>query len=123
MIIEEVLIKYLTDASIVGSSVYAMTPKQPLDGDYIVIDKTGSAYQNGISRATVAIQSISSESLYKASQINEDVIGAMEYFPANVTNVFGCHLQSDYNFTNTATKQYRYQAVYEITYKREDTIS
>lgn len=119
MIIEETLLKYLQEADIdaVGTNVYTMTPKQPLDGNYIIIDKTGSAYQNGISRATIAIQSISSESLYKAAQINEAVIEAMGDFPGLV-NIFGAHLQADYNFTNTATKQYRYQAVYDITYKR-----
>lgn len=122
MIIEETLLKYLQEANIdaVGTNVYTMTPKQPLDGNYIIIDKTGSAYQNGISRATIAIQSISSESLYKAAQINEAVIEAMGDFPGSVTNVFGCHLQADYNFTNTTTKQYRYQAVYDITYKRQE---
>ena len=55
--------------------------------------------------------------LLKAAEINEDVITAMEQF-ATTTNVFGVHLQADYNFTNTATKQCRYQAVYEIHYKR-----
>lgn len=122
MIIEEVLIKFLQDQNIdtVGTNVYAMTPKQPLEGNYIVIDKTGGANQNRISRATIAVQSISSESLYEAAQINEAVIDAMGDFPGSVTNVFGCHLQADYNFTNTTTKQYRYQAVYDITYKRQE---
>ena len=50
-------------------------------------------------------------------EINEDVIDAMKAFDRE-TNIFGAHLQSDYNFTNTATKQFRYQAVYEINYKR-----
>ena len=45
------------------------------------------------------------------------MITAMESF-ATTTNIFGVHLQADYNFTNTQTKQYRYQAVYEINYKR-----
>lgn len=118
MIIEETLIAYLTTAlHDSGLPVYAMTPKQDVPRNYIVIDKTGSMHRDGITRATVAIQSISSDSLLKAVEINEDVIAAMDAFTEE-TNVFGVHLQADYNFTNTATKQYRYQAVFEINYKR-----
>lgn len=118
MIIEETLIKYLQDANItgVGSNIYAETPRQVPD-TYIVIDKTGSQRTDGIDRATVAIQSISTESLLKAATLNEEVLKLMEGFRA-IENIFGAHLQADYNFTNTLTKQYRYQAVYEIYYKR-----
>lgn len=118
MIIEETLISYLTQTfGDAGLPVYAMTPKQDVPRNYIVIDKTGSGHTNGIDRATIAIQSISSDSLLKAAEINEDVIDAMGDFVAT-TNIFGVRLQADYNFTNTQTKQFRYQAVYEITYKR-----
>lgn len=119
MIIEETLIQYLIAAEIadIGGKVFAMTPKQPLPDNYIVIDKTGSQTQNQITTATIAIQAISSESLLKASQINETVIALMGDF-AGVMNVFGVHLQTDYNFTNSLTKQYRMQSVFSITYKR-----
>lgn len=118
MIIEETLVSYLETAlHDSGYPVYAMTPKQDVPRNYVVIDKTGSMHTNGIDRATIAIQSISSDSLLKAVEINEDVIDAMKSFDRE-TDVFGAHLQSDYNFTNTATKQFRYQAVYEINYKR-----
>ena len=33
------------------------------------------------------------------------------------TNVFRCELNGDYNFTDTETKRYRYQAVFDLTYK------
>lgn len=118
MIIEATLIKYLQDAEIPGvmDNVFAETPKNVPD-TYIIIDKTGSSRTDGIDRATIAIQSIASESLLSAAQVNENVLNLMEGFRA-VENIFGAHLQADYNFTNTATKQYRYQAVYEIYYKR-----
>lgn len=118
MIIEATLLEYLTgEFEDMGLPVYTMTPKQDVPRNYIVIDKTGSGHTNGIDRATIAIQSISSDSLLRAAEINEDVIEAMEGFPQTM-NIFGVHLQADYNFTNTTTKQYRYQAVYEIHYKR-----
>ncbi len=129
MIIEEALITHLQGAQItdVGNDVYAETPKTVPD-NYIVIDKTGSGRTNMLDRVTVAIQSISSVSLLKAAQINEEVMrnmlgyekqdGTVDMGLVKVPNIFGCHLQSDYNFTDTRTKQHRYQAVYEITYKR-----
>lgn len=130
MIIEETLIAYLSTAlHDSGYPVYAMTPKQDVPRNYIVIDKTGSTHFNGIDRATIALQSISSDSLMKAVEINEDAKKLMIGDPSDpdpekkvgfrsITDVFGVHLQTDYNFTNTATKQFRYQAVYEINYKR-----
>lgn len=119
MIIEEALISYLISRNIddVNENIYAMTPKQPLPDNYIVIDKTGSQTRDQVTTATVAIQSIATESLLKAARINEAVVSAMSEFPG-YGNVFGVHLQTDYNFTNSLTKQYRFQAVYEITYKR-----
>lgn len=33
-----------------------------------------------------------------------------------VENVGGAHLNGSYNFTDTETKNYRYQAVYDINY-------
>lgn len=119
MVIEQTLIEYLEVMPWNQTTlpVYAETPKQPVPRNYIVIDKTGSSYANGITRATIAIQSISADSLLTAAQINETVVAYMEEF-YKVQNIFGAHLQADYNFTNTTTKQYRYQAVYEINYKR-----
>ena len=35
---------------------------------------------------------------------------------AESTNIFKSSLNSDYNFTDTSTKKYRYQAVYDIYY-------
>ena len=36
-----------------------------------------------------------------------------------VENIFACRLNSDYDFTDTSTKQHRYKAVFDITYARE----
>ena len=47
--------------------------------------------------------------------LNEAVKEAMVGF-AELGNITRVELQTDYNFTNTATKQYRWQAVYLITH-------
>ena len=63
---------------------------------------------------TIAVQSYA-PSLYEAMVLNESVKSAMEGF-AQLANVTRVELDTDYNFTNTVTKQYRWQAVYNITH-------
>ena len=62
------------------------------------------------------VQSIA-PTLYGAAQLNETVKAAMDAMEDRVAGIFRVELNSDYNFTNTATKERRYQAVYNITYK------
>lgn len=82
--------------------------------DYILIDQTGSSQTNHITTTTLAIQSYA-PSLYEAMVLNDRVKGAMERF-AQLNEVARVELETDYNFTNTTTKQYRWQAVYLITH-------
>lgn len=89
--------------------------EQPSDEtDYILIDQTGSSQTNHITTTTLAIQSYA-PSLYEAMVLNDRVKGAMERF-AQLNEVARVELETDYNFTNTTTKQYRWQAVYLITH-------
>ena len=81
---------------------------------YVLIDQTGSSRTNHITTTTFAIQSYGS-SLYNAMLLNDEVKDAMVGF-AELDEVTRVELQTDYNFTNTATKQYRWQAVYQITH-------
>ena len=83
---------------------------------YVVLDKTGSQRSNRIDRATFAVQSVA-PSLAEAAALNEQVKTVMDQLPYLADEVFGSELNGDYNFTNTATKERRYQAVYIITYK------
>jgi hypothetical protein len=87
-------------------------PKQ--NTGYVLIDQTGSSRTNHITTTTVAIQSYG-KSLYKAMLLNVDVEAAMAEF-AELDEVTRVELQTDYNFTDTTTKQYRWQAVYQITH-------
>ena len=81
---------------------------------YVLIDQTGSSRTNHIITTTFAIQSFGS-SLYNAMLLNDDVKDAMVGF-AELDEITRVELETDYNFTNTATKQYRWQAVYNITH-------
>lgn len=88
------------------------TPAQT--SDYVLIDQTGSSRTNHIITTTFALQSYG-ESLYEAMLLNQMVEAAMDGF-AELDEITRVELETDYNFTNTATKQYRWQAVYQITH-------
>lgn len=110
--IEQIIIQYLGTIQDLPD-VYAMRPENKPD-TYIIVEKTGSSTANKITTANVAIQSYAPD-LYSAAQLNEAVKAAMEGI-VTLDHVASCRLQSDYNYTNTATKQPRYQAVFNITH-------
>lgn len=92
--------------------VYMEQPSEATN--YVLIDQTGSSRTNHITTTTIALQSYA-PSLYEAMVLNDRVKGAMERF-ATLSEVARVELDTDYNFTNTTTKQYRWQAVYLITH-------
>ena len=104
------LLDYLGEALSVG--VYMESPEELTN--YILLDQTGSSRNDHIITTTIAVQSYA-PSLYEAMVLNESVKAAMKGF-AQLANVTRVELDTDYNFTNTVTKQYRWQAVYNITH-------
>lgn len=111
--IEKTVLDYLNN--VLGIPVYMeLTP--PIPKRYAVIEKTGSRRSNRIESATLAIQSVG-ETLYEAASINQFVKQAMFALPDQAAGVFSVELDSDYNYTNTNTKERRYQAVFDITFK------
>lgn len=83
-------------------------------GNYVVFEKTSSSKSNQLPSATFAFQSYG-KSLYEAAELNEKVKNAVESL-IELDEIRGITLNSDYNFTDTTTKEYRYQAVYDIRY-------
>ena len=108
--IAKTLLDYLD--SVLDVPVVMEAPEQT--SDYVLIDQTGSSRTNHIITTTFAIQSYG-DTLYEAMVLNDAVKDAMVDF-AEIGNVTRVELQTDYNYTNTATKQYRWQAVYLITH-------
>lgn len=107
----EILINFLIGKT--GSQdVYAEVPENAPD-EFWTIEQTGSDTRNRITTTTIAIQSWA-DSMLRAAEMNEEIKEAMERLP-EIKEVSACRLNSDYNFTNTAKKKYRYQAVYDIT--------
>lgn len=81
---------------------------------YATIEKTGGHLEDGIYTATFAIKSIGKD-LLEVVALNERIVDVMPGL-ADEKNIFRCHLEGDYDFTNTKTKERRYQAVFEIVY-------
>lgn len=112
--IEKTLIKYLSSS--LSVPVSAEIPKKTED-NYVVVEKTGSGKANHIKEATFAIQSYA-PTMLDAAELNELVKMALEDITKE-TNITRAELDGDYNFTNPNTRQYRYQAVYTITYMED----
>lgn len=110
--IETTLIRYLSEM-LEPIEAYAEVPEDAPD-TFIVIEQTGRGQQNTINRTVLAIQSYA-PSLVEAAELSERVIGAMLEMPLS-ENVGKVELVSEHNFTDTRTKQYRYQAVVAISY-------
>ncbi|QBX15619.1 hypothetical protein Javan197_0033 [Streptococcus phage Javan197] len=53
--------------------------------------------------------------MYEAALLNERLKRVIEQLD-RLPEVSGVHLNADYNFTDTATKRYRYQAVFDINH-------
>lgn len=109
--IEKIIIDYLNSA--LDVPCFAEVPKNEL-GSYVVIEKTGGKIENHIRKAIIALQSYA-PSLFEAAELNERVIESMQNI-ITLDSVSRAKLNSEYNYTDTARKRYRYQAVYEITY-------
>lgn len=93
--------------------VYMEHEKAP-PNSYVMLERTGGNAQNHLKSATIAVQSYA-KSLYEAAVLNEQAKIAM-YDLEELDGVSGVHLNADYNFTDTETKIYRYQAVFDVNY-------
>lgn len=110
--IEIIVLDYLTEKT--GIPIYMEEPEKPIGYPFIVIEKTSSGIDNHIKRATFAVQSYDT-SLYKAAQLNE-VIKEIMLDIVSLDEISKSELNSDYNYTDTERKRYRYQAVFDLVH-------
>ena len=107
--IEVTILNYLSNA--LSVPCFMEVPEEMPD-EFVVIDKTGSSVTNRIPSATFAIQSYA-QSLYDAAALNDQVKRAMDNI-IELDSIINVELNSDYNYTDTALKAYRYQAVFVV---------
>lgn len=109
--IEKTVLDYLKEHMIYTVS---METPDPLESEYILIERVGGGESNHIKNASIAFQSYA-DTLYRAAQINEEVKETMKGM-RDISSVASVRLESDYNFTDTTTKKYRYQSIFRIVY-------
>lgn len=109
--IELLVLNYLKGE---GFQAFMEMPKNTPSFPFVLIEKTGSSKYNRIETSTLVIQSYG-QTLYDAALLNEQIKNAMED-AVTVDEITQVSLNSDYNFTDTKTKRYRYQSVFDITH-------
>lgn len=109
--IELTILTYLLDKLEVP--VYLEKRSNP-STSFVVIDKTGSGKTNHIKSSTFAFQSFGATK-YDAAILNEKVKQQVESL-ITLNDISAVRLNSDYPFTDVTSKQYRYQAVFDITH-------
>ena len=111
--IEKTVLDYLNNK--LGCPVWMEIPKgEVIPAEYVLLEKTGSSCRDRIHSAMLAIQSYA-DRMENAALLNEAVKQAMDEIVV-LKEIGSSKLNSDYNFTDTQKKEYRYQAVYEITH-------
>lgn len=84
---------------------------------FVLISKTGGGRENRINSAMITIKSYG-KTLYKAAELNEQVKAKVDEM--NELGMLSASLNSDYNFTEIGTKDYRYQALFDVKYLMEE---
>ena len=90
--------------------------EEPIDkpASYVLIERTGSSESDLIESTTLALQSYGA-SLYDAAVLNMAVKARIKQ-AVELPTVSAVYINSDYNFTDTETKRYRYQCVAVVTH-------
>ena len=109
--IEKTILDYLNEHLTVP--VYM---EEPIDkpASYVLIERTGSSESDLIESTTLALQSYGA-SLYDAAVLNMAVKARIKQ-AVELPSVSAVYINSDYNFTDTETKRYRYQCVAVVTH-------
>jgi len=109
--IEKTILDYLGEHLTVP--VYMEEPiNKP--ASYVLIERTGSSESDLIESTTLALQSYGA-SLYDAAVLNMAVKARIKQ-AVELPSVSAVYINSDYNFTDTETKRYRYQCVAVVTH-------
>lgn len=106
--IEKTILDYMTNKL----SCPVVMERDGQTAPFVLIEKTGGGREDRINLASMAFQSYGA-SLYEAAELNEQVKTIMDDIELDTVSA---SLNSDYNFTDTSTKEYRYQALFDIRY-------
>lgn len=112
--IEKVVLDYL-ETELKTVDVFMEVPAKDEPAEYVLLEKTGGSETNHIRSAMIAVQAIA-ESLYEAAQLIETVKTVMDDI-VELPEIGSCTINGGpYNFTDTSTKRYRYQIIYDLVH-------
>ena len=94
--------------------VYLDTPPDPAD-EYVSIERVGSSRVNMLNTYRLAVQSYGPRK-HMAAALNDQVKEIILSGLAELDDIGSVRLESDDDYTDTSTKRYRYQAVYNVVY-------
>ena len=106
----ETIRRYIADHS--GYPAWTERPKEP-PARYYIIDKSGGNCRNFIHYSLFVVQSYA-ETMADAAQMNERLIEIMTKGLIAENEISSVSVNSNYDYTDTDAKQYRYQAVFDI---------
>lgn len=93
--------------------IFMEVPQDPPE-KMVILERTGGSVNDHLKRATFAVQSYAG-TLYEAAALNETVIGHLLAITTE-KEVCASRLNSFYNYTDTTSKRYRYQAVFDFVH-------
>lgn len=117
----EVTIRNYLAGALDGVPVFLEMPEVPsrtyphFPQEFVLVQRLGGGQVNKIDSASFAFQSYSLKSLRNAAALDKRVREAMHNI-ITLPSISASKLASNYNFTDTTTKRYRYQAVFDLTY-------
>lgn len=110
MTIEEIICNYITEKLEV--TALPEKPSRPFHRK-VFVERTGGGGRF-VKESVLAVQSYG-DSMYEAATLNDQVIEQM-FEAVELDPIINVTLNSNYNFTDETTKEYRYQAVFDITH-------
>jgi len=107
--IEKIILDYVSAR--LSVPVDMEVPADP-ENSYVVLKRSGRGRENGL-EASNLITDAYAQSLEEAAMLNEQVKAVLDELDT-LDEISSAELAADYPLTDTASKRYRYQAVYEI---------
>ena len=110
--IEAIIRNYLL--SVVSVPVYICVPSNPPES-FVSVELMGGSIENHIRSAMITVQSYGATKL-EATKLHEKVLKKLPHVADGNNMVSSCDLNAEYSYTDTDTKHFRYQAVFDIAY-------
>jgi len=109
MIIEKTIRDFLS--SRLNVPVYCERPEKKPEA-FVIVSKAGSSRTDRLNRANISILA-NAGTLYDAMTLDQQIKDIMD---ADDIPDVNCVFEGDYNYTDTASKTYRYQCIYNTYY-------